>query len=1567
MGCSGGSGGGCCADCRKQSADSSSAVGPGTEPLKGATSSTDGGRPGKGATDAGRGLEPIQSAAVAVLPDDSGRATVPGVPVAGAGMPSAKPQATVKPESLGAPSPSALCLCACVCAPRMAFQPAGVNWYFGPPVNATQIRPNVPGTVGAGVPGIRTSSQSGVTSGQAFGVQGAMPGAHVEFGAKWWQDPKKAPTGFAVGFPNLRPVPSESGAFRGNGLDRLSEGAVSAVESRFESSQSGLYGTPAQEVDQADRRDQEFIPAASWRTPDAPLRADSTHGAHLPSASVRPDDSLPRGGLMVLKRAPARAVFPLHAGSLGGGIDLGVGAGSAPDPAPWREDGVRASGIWKERDSSPVFPPQGPMTPDPDDAGVRGAPISPPHGRPIHEPSSAFVAASIAPYGVLESLDGGFAPDFPKVMMAATDADSGRSSDPLRRQMQLKVGSLALKGGVPWEGTPAMSGYSSRDVLSSGVVPKGGAGGLALGMPGLSGRSPVGQSIRGKLGIPRGRSDGTFAGAVSAYRTIIETKREVQYLATMAIPDAIRTLEKARENLNMTIAGEIEAALAGDVGAQERLERAQRALVAAAVDLEEKRNRLSKRILLVDSPVAGAVLNPRIDAYVRSKGGADPDRLAKLARAEALRQADYYVRFGLGHEMKAAERFQRKILRWSGGAASEADMGFALQAYLAGGSIVANRDRITSASARLANSSRAPRGEDNWREVRGAVLHETRKVAERAENNAAVASRMGKEAEGRTEAAWNAVREAEGGVDTVEKMEQYKKAREEAIAAREAADAAKEAAEKARADYARRRTDKSRAQRVARARQARREAKAKNKALKRAQRNLKYAARSGDSRAKEHWAKEVEKREKEAKDATENLEKVVDEVENPPPPPPEAPAAGQPPVVPPPPSRPVVTEPTLFVGEPSEDSPVDTGMGCGEGARCGGDLCPKCLEPEEVCIYCGWVTVPIPGKGKGLAPPPPLAPCDAGYPARPSGAMGSWEPPDTAMPVPDAPLEGAWAGGSDEASLEEPGDESWALKEAEKEGREELKRLVDEGLREWRQREAEMAPDFGLGSPEQGGLNDSGFEPTTGFTGRDANRVLAAVSPLRYFYRDYKKWARRDNDFKNEWEKRGDTGGTVDVEIDWTRSRVVQGLQEQTFVIPLSGGYSFVIPDSVVKRDINGRPVGLKGEITLPQVAFLARRDVIPGIANEVVDPEEYARSMRELFPWEVVSQTLRDFPFPVDQGPAVIIHLRSLERELAGGPPVAYGPGPVMTSLSVEEAAAMRGYSIPSMAALDYVSDEVKLKRAFPESMTRMREGGEHLDRESAARTILKRRHDHWKQYNRNVQLGSTQLPSEYVKALQEREDVKGHLRDAAVFVALGAAPKVGVLARRGAARILARVRVGVHGGEAGVSSAERVGKFFGIYPNAANPARQAVLVERYVAKGYTREVAEALAKPYKGMGEHFLPRRALRAVGIPERALDSPFTVLMPRGISYGEMFELHFGVDSHFYGASFGLRSQLRWSGLKVGAERFGALGSAWYGTPIAVKATGAAAGASYWIYKATQSPPDSATTQDSETPR
>jgi len=57
---------------------------------------------------------------------------------------------------------------------------------------------------------------------------------------------------------------------------------------------------------------------------------------------------------------------------------------------------------------------------------------------------------------------------------------------------------------------------------------------------------------------------------------------------------------------------------------------------------------------------------------------------------------------------------------------------------------------------------------------------------------------------------------------------------------------------------------------------------------------------------------------------------------------------------------------------------------------------------------------------------------------------------------------------------------------------------------------------------------------------------------------------------------------------------------------------------------------------------------------------------------------------------------------------------------------------------------------------------------------------------------------------------------------------------------------------------------------------------VERYLAQGFSPKAAAHLAEPYpsRGMGHHFIPRRA----GLRESYSDSVFNVLKPEGISRG-----------------------------------------------------------------------------------
>ena len=74
-----------------------------------------------------------------------------------------------------------------------------------------------------------------------------------------------------------------------------------------------------------------------------------------------------------------------------------------------------------------------------------------------------------------------------------------------------------------------------------------------------------------------------------------------------------------------------------------------------------------------------------------------------------------------------------------------------------------------------------------------------------------------------------------------------------------------------------------------------------------------------------------------------------------------------------------------------------------------------------------------------------------------------------------------------------------------------------------------------------------------------------------------------------------------------------------------------------------------------------------------------------------------------------------------------------------------------------------------------------------------------------------------------------------------------------------------------------------------------------------------------------------------MPRVILESPFNVLKPRGLTTGEMQELHFRVDPKFNGGK--IRAEFgggTWSGADLGWEKYGRPGRVWYGAPGPLKA-------------------------------
>jgi len=75
------------------------------------------------------------------------------------------------------------------------------------------------------------------------------------------------------------------------------------------------------------------------------------------------------------------------------------------------------------------------------------------------------------------------------------------------------------------------------------------------------------------------------------------------------------------------------------------------------------------------------------------------------------------------------------------------------------------------------------------------------------------------------------------------------------------------------------------------------------------------------------------------------------------------------------------------------------------------------------------------------------------------------------------------------------------------------------------------------------------------------------------------------------------------------------------------------------------------------------------------------------------------------------------------------------------------------------------------------------------------------------------------------------------------------------------------------------------------------------------------------------------LKKAPIPKWLMDSPLNVSRPRGLSQGDFYEYHYGVDPNFYGGSLPphLNGGRGWSGNRLGSERYDGLGRTWARIP------------------------------------
>jgi hypothetical protein len=130
------------------------------------------------------------------------------------------------------------------------------------------------------------------------------------------------------------------------------------------------------------------------------------------------------------------------------------------------------------------------------------------------------------------------------------------------------------------------------------------------------------------------------------------------------------------------------------------------------------------------------------------------------------------------------------------------------------------------------------------------------------------------------------------------------------------------------------------------------------------------------------------------------------------------------------------------------------------------------------------------------------------------------------------------------------------------------------------------------------------------------------------------------------------------------------------------------------------------------------------------------------------------------------------------------------------------------------------------------------------------------------------------------------------------------------------------------------------------------------YMSKGYSREAAEYLMEPYIGQGSHYWPVRGIKLPFTDYRlklhplVRDSMFNVSKPRNMTRGEFYKYHFEVDPKMFGAKMKeVGRGTGWSGRRLGFDKRGLFGQAWYGAPTPLKlfVGGGGLGAGTEIYR------------------
>lgn len=121
---------------------------------------------------------------------------------------------------------------------------------------------------------------------------------------------------------------------------------------------------------------------------------------------------------------------------------------------------------------------------------------------------------------------------------------------------------------------------------------------------------------------------------------------------------------------------------------------------------------------------------------------------------------------------------------------------------------------------------------------------------------------------------------------------------------------------------------------------------------------------------------------------------------------------------------------------------------------------------------------------------------------------------------------------------------------------------------------------------------------------------------------------------------------------------------------------------------------------------------------------------------------------------------------------------------------------------------------------------------------------------------------------------------------------------------------------------------------------AMKALTNADYLAAGLSERQIADLNTPYIRTGHHSIAQQYTK--GMPRAVRDNPLFVVKPPGITKGDFYQLHFGVDKDFHGARLvrdpaGVKG---WSGAKLGLKKYGLLDRIAFGTPEPVKYAGAA---------------------------